>query len=591
MMFPEYPEYVLVEERIFSLVGKQVLPATTKLSFERAKKAIKQDSQLVLLGSNQHEAARKLGNLPDDVQFEDAEILLISRSDNDSQNDRSTKTKRIFRPEGPGTDFLENRSIRSMDFAYDTLFSHEAVYSLQHASYLSFEINGRVDADNLKRIQSVLALCRAELPYGVIHSTESTGPGELSEIANANLRDFESLFGHPVDYYMLDVDVDGFGVETDLLADLRNRDVVTRRGIAAGALNAGIQDLGNELLSRKAKLDYLASEKQTREEYDAALSKRIDFQKTFIAGRQPSLILEWERETGDATAEIRHQIVGKFSPRNGGELLARLKACIRNTKVNPRRRKQVADLISQLEHLLSQAADEAWTEATEAFKSQIVANTLKVLHELITDATHKWGVPEDRVSVSLSPRWIDGPDPKLNVDLEVSVVSSTGEVVFRLVISVVVFANLASQIGGVIGGPVGGIIGGIVGAVFGLLLGWLTLKETDRRNFKRHIEAESRSALVDASQKMGFQFDKLTKPFVHEAHGSFREIITAIAQHLDNKLAEFKHVSSLSADELDKQIRHQSQIYAELEALRQDMVALESKLSSPTGVEQAATAV
>ena len=101
-MFAEYAEYsCLISDRVIPLIEKQVLPDTTRLLFDEQDKAIKRDSQLVLLGSGQHETARRLANLPHDVQFDDAEILIISRSDSDFQSDL-TKTKRIFIPDGAG---------------------------------------------------------------------------------------------------------------------------------------------------------------------------------------------------------------------------------------------------------------------------------------------------------------------------------------------------------------------------------------------------------------------------------------------------------------------------------------------------------
>ena len=477
---------------------------------------------------------------------------------------------------GPDTEFLENRSITSMNSAYHTLFSHDAVYSLQRASYLLFETSGRVDADYLKRMQSAVALCNAELPYGVIQSgTEATGAGELTEIINANRRDFESLFGQPVDYYVLDVDVDSFGMETDLLTTLRFVDVATKRGIAASALSHGIQDVGNASLSVKAMLDHLTTEKQIRKKYDTAMSRRIDFQKAIMVGNQPRLVVEWKREIQDAITDIRRQMVGKFAPYNGGELFARMKECIRSTNVNPRRKKKVLALINELERLFSAAAAETWGEATAAFESQIVEHTNKVLHELIDDAIHRWGV-EEEISVEITPKWDDGPDPKISVDLDISIVSSAGEVVFRVVVSTAVFASIGFQLAGTAGAVIAGIVG--------FLLAGITLIVEDRRKFNRHVESEIRNALVAAGQEMGFQFDKLTTSFVRQGDDTFGGILTAIFHHLDSKLAEFKHVPSLSVDELDKKIKEQSQVYADLEELRQDMVILHSKLSTPEPV-------
>ena len=581
MFFDDYPEYShLVSERIVPLTEKQALPNTTKLLFERKDKAIEQESQLVLLGSDKHETAGKLANLPDDVQFEGTEILIISCSDSDSQSDR-TKTKQIVRPEGPGTEFLENRFITSMNSTYNTLFSHEALYSLQHASYLLFEISRRVDADNLKRIQSVLALCKAELPYGVIQpGTESIGPGELSEIVNANRRDVESFFGRPVDYYVLDVDVDGFGMETDLLTTLRSVDVATRRGIAASASRRGDSGRWESFAVRKGSVRSSHRRKANTEKIRYRSIQSDRFSEDTYSRKTASPHFRVESRTKDATAEIRRQIVRQFSPYNGGELFARMKAYIRNGNVNPRKKQQILTLIGELEQILSDASHEAWGTATEAFKSQVVAHTNKILHELITDTIHRWGVPDELVNVSISPRWTDGPDTELSVDLDVSVISSTGEVVFRLVIATSVFSSIGVLLGS-IGGLPGSIIGGIIGGVIGAVVGYKTVSDTDHRNFKRHIDAEIRSALTAASQEMCFQFDKLTTSFFRQADDAFGEILTAVSQHVDDKLAEFKRVPSLSVDELDKKIRDQSQIYVELESVQQDMIALQSKLSSP----------
>ena len=588
MIFDLYSEYNrLVRDGIDPLIEKGALSNTTKHSFERSDKAIKNESQIAVLGSDQHEILGKLAHLPDNVQYKGAEILIgsrrVSRNASDSQSDR-TKIKRILIP-GPGIDFFENRRIASLDFTPNTFFCHEAVDILQNASYVGFEIRGRVDADHLKRIQSALALCRTELPYGVIQAgTESVGSGELSKIVNANRRDFENFFGHPIDYYILGTAVDGFGmVETDLLTTLRSVEMAKQRGIAANALSAGILDVGNALLSTKAALDHIAAEKQTRERYDTAVSKRIDFQKTIMVGSQSHPNLKLRRKMQEAGKAARHQIFRDLSSHNGSELFARLKTYIHDSKVNPRRKKKVKFFASELEKFFSDGIDKTWLKTTEGFQSEIMKCADEICRDLILDAVHKWGVPEERVSFSISPQWTDdGPDTTLNVDLDVAVLSSRGEVIFRLVISTSVF----SVIGGFLG-PIGYVIGGL----FGLILGYGTLIDADRRNFKRHIEGEIRNALSAASHEMSFQFDILMNLYSQQADDVFGEMLAAIIQDLDDKLSSFTSVPSLSVDELDQKIRDQSQIETELESLQQEMIALRLKLSDPPGAEPAAAAV